>query len=186
LVANVLSELDEIMRRTVRVCNGDIRVLNDKALKTISMHSETCLRVFGTIDCEVDNQLKAKYSYSGKPRIQKAAEDIFLEQRMDKLRLELKEAKEALMLVLQVALLARSRIVSKALVYLLPTLPKPSSARTAAVLSVTPSAKRFIETPRVWPERSLTLSKEQPTFGGPIKVVLERRPRVSLDPNTQG
>ena len=118
-IANVLSELDEIVQRTVSGRNGETKILSEKGINTISTHSDTCLRIFGTMSCEVDNQLKARYGCPSEPKMSKAAEDVFLEPRMDQLRLEVKEAKEALLLVLQVALLARSRIIFKALVHLL-------------------------------------------------------------------
>jgi hypothetical protein len=119
LIANVLYELDEVMRRRIRGSSGNIKVLNDKGISTVLKYSETCKRAFEEINLEVDSQLDM-FSYPGDPELDEAAEDILTGQSMDRLRLELKEAKEALMLVLQVAVLARPRILSKASVHPLP------------------------------------------------------------------
>lgn len=134
LVANLLFELDNFIRKTVRGSCGEIGIVNGKGMSTISTHSETCKKIFETIDCEVDSQLNAKSS--GERRMHKAAEDSFTEQRMDRLRLELKEAKEALMLVLQVVMLARHRVLSETLVFPLlktSTLAYPNSTCAAQV-----------------------------------------------------
>lgn len=119
LIANVLYELDEVMRRRIRGSSGDIKVFNDKGTSTILTYSKTCKRAFKEINFEVDSQLDM-FSRPGEPKLDEAAEDILTGQSMDRLRLMLKEAKEALMLVLQVALLARPRILSKASVHPLP------------------------------------------------------------------
>lgn len=119
LIANVLYELDEVMRRRIRGSSGNIKVLNDKGISTVLTYSETCKGAFEKINLEVDSQLDM-FSYPGDPKLDEAAEDILTGQSMDRLRLELKEAKEALMLVLQVAVLARPRILSKASVHPLP------------------------------------------------------------------
>ncbi|MCJ1247660.1 hypothetical protein MMC30_004875 [Trapelia coarctata] len=190
LIANVLSELDEVTRRTVTGCHGETKILNEKGFNTISTHCETCLRTFGTIHCEVDNQLKAKYSCPGKPGMQKAAEDIFLEPRMDQLRLEVKEAKEALMLVLQVALLARSRIVSKAFVYLLLRFSNPSCGKNFAVLSISLLAEHCTKLPGNVPSedrvRSCLNADQESLLIQTLKAKVSTRKPPTKDANSHG
>ena len=115
-VANVISQLGELLPQKVYRCNGETGIINAKGASTISSYTDSCTRVFDTIDCEFDIPLNKSRGFQVVD-LPGAAEGSFMGARMDQLRLELKEAKEALMLVLQVSVLAYSRISPIVLVY---------------------------------------------------------------------
>ncbi|KAL8858977.1 MAG: hypothetical protein Q9178_004458 [Gyalolechia marmorata] len=112
LTSGVLQELGEFMTR--ETANNDTSIFNRSGLETTKQSAAMCDNIFKQIEQaarDASQQLRTKNKFVGKIKLSRSekAKWPFLQPNIESLRVDLREAKGTLMLMLQVMNLALSR-----------------------------------------------------------------------------
>ena len=112
LTSGVLQELGEFMTR--ETANNDTSIFNQSGLETTKQSAAMCENIFKQIEQaarDASQQLRTKNKFVGKIKLSRSEKVKwpFLQPNIESLRVDLREAKGTLMLMLQIMNLALSR-----------------------------------------------------------------------------